>query len=268
MDMSIDEIICSIEGEMQIDNVAVDPGITNLGAIKGESLEDSVQNEGVVFFDVRTHVMKNQYKILLDIEAQKSSNYRSLGYHIENRMVFYLGRMISAQKNTEFFNSEYDNLKSVKSIWIYMNSMEASITRFRFLPEMIYGNIMTEIPVNQMEGIIIRVRDNADETDFTNELISMLEDLLNTQDSLQMKRHKLEKEHGIIMTQELENEVDEMCNYSELVFEKGIEQGIEQRSIGLAIKMLEQGESEDKILSFGITENELQMAKEQMCTIV
>lgn len=70
------------------------------------------------------YIKKAEIKILINIEAQKSSDHSKLGYHLENRIVFYLARMISAQKQTEFFHSDFDNLKKVRSIWICMDNDE------------------------------------------------------------------------------------------------------------------------------------------------
>ena len=72
-----------------------------------------------VIFDIRCSVYlgNKPIKILINIEAQNSTNPSKLGYHIDNRIIFYLARMISAQKEVEFTHSEYDNLKDVRSIW-------------------------------------------------------------------------------------------------------------------------------------------------------
>ena len=49
--------------------------------------------------------------------------------------------MISAQKEVEFVNSNYDDLKAVRSIWICMDSAddEDSINRIRLTQENLYG---------------------------------------------------------------------------------------------------------------------------------
>ena len=57
-----------------------------------------------------------EMKTLVNIEAQKSSVSGRLGYHLENRIIFYLARMIATQKQTEFFHSDFDNLKKVRSL--------------------------------------------------------------------------------------------------------------------------------------------------------
>ena len=80
-------------------------------------------------------------------KAQKSSDSSKLGYHLENRIIFYLARMISAQKQTEFFHSDFDNLKKVRSIWICMDNdaAEDSIEEIGFDRKTVFGNKKTHI---------------------------------------------------------------------------------------------------------------------------
>ena len=62
-------------------------------------------------------------------------------FHVENRIAYYMGRMISEQKGTEFVNSNYDDLKSVYAIWICMDTKksENSIIEFGMKSSLIYG---------------------------------------------------------------------------------------------------------------------------------
>ncbi len=46
---------------------------------------------------------------MINIEAQKSTNTSKLGYHLDNRIIYYLGRMISAQKEVEFVRKFWTN---------------------------------------------------------------------------------------------------------------------------------------------------------------
>ena len=87
------------------------------------------------------------------VPSAAATNPSKLGYHIENRVIFYLSRMISAQKEVEFVNSNYDDLKAVRSIWICMDSAddEDSINRIRLTQENLYGNIMYPIRWTRQE---------------------------------------------------------------------------------------------------------------------
>ena len=89
----------------------------------GTATEDNVPGEGIIYYDIRftAYHKEREIKILINIEAQKSSDSSKLGYHLENRIIFYLARMISAQKQTEFFHSDFDSLKKSEVsgyVWI------------------------------------------------------------------------------------------------------------------------------------------------------
>lgn len=129
---SIDYIIGCIE-EIEVRSRNVDSGYSNMGRIVGSQTVDLDPDEGEIRFDIRfilNHVKKR--RILINVEAQNSSKKYELKYHIENRIQYYLGRMISAQKNTEFFNDDYDDLRKVVSIWLCMDSgkNDDGITKF------------------------------------------------------------------------------------------------------------------------------------------
>ena len=54
-------------------------------------------------------------QIIINVEAQKDEPGE---YEILNRAVFYVSRLISSQKERDFENSSYDDIKCVYSIWI------------------------------------------------------------------------------------------------------------------------------------------------------
>lgn len=77
-----------------------------------------------IIYDIKFPLYYNgkRREFIINIEAQKSSKKSKLGYQLENRIAYYMGRMISEQKGTEFVNSNYDDLKSVYTIWICMDT--------------------------------------------------------------------------------------------------------------------------------------------------
>lgn len=102
--IEIEEIITSIGNDIEIGTKPIDPGLTNLGRVKEDITEDNIPGEGKIFFDIRfsAYHKRTEMKFLLNVEAQRSSDPSKLGYHLENRIIFYLARMVSAQKQTEF----------------------------------------------------------------------------------------------------------------------------------------------------------------------
>ena len=227
-DYEISDIIKALD-EPVITQMRVEPGFTNTQIIHKEAQEDSVLGEGMIIFDIRCSVyLENKpIKILINIEAQNSTNPSKLGYHIDNRIIFYLARMISAQKEVEFTHSEYDNLKDVRSIWICMDSAddEDSINRIVFTQETVYGKQMQLDNIHKVQGIIIRLRENENAEESKNVLIAMLEELLKKEES-ESKKQKLQNEYGVEMSIELTRKVEHMCNLSQVVLEHGEERGI------------------------------------------
>ncbi len=234
---NISDIIDSI-GDISVRKKMVNPGFSNLGKIVGVNTVDIVPGEGEVRYDIRFTVQYGikQIRVLINLEAQKSTDVNILGYHIENRIQYYLARMISAQKNTEFVNDNYDGIRKVVSIWICMDAKDDcdGITKYSFKPESLYGKDFDYAEFDKMEAYIIRIRKNDDVLESKNNLIHMLEALLSKKKSDEVKR-LLSEEHGMIMNVDgNEKEVEEMCNLGEGIYEDGIEAG---KEIGKEIGM-------------------------------
>ncbi len=287
-DMEIDDIMGSIGEDIKVGTKPLDAGLSNMGRVHASATEDGVPGEGVIFFDIRftAYHKEEEMKFLINIEAQKSSDPSKLGYHLENRIIFYLARMVSAQKQTEFYHSDYDSLKKVRSIWICMdNSMDGdSIEEIGLAGKTVFGSRRNLYNADLLKGIIINVRSGKNINESRNMLISMLEKLLS-QKSAEEKKRILAEEYGMVMTTELEGRIRTMCNLSENIkaigikegieqgIEKGIEQGIERgieqgiergiqrERLNAVRRMVEAGAEKKQILSFGYTEDEFAEAE-------
>lgn len=279
-DMAVDDIMNSIGDNIDIGTRPLDAGLTNLGRVNAAATEDNIPGEGKIFFDIRftAYHKETEMKFLINIEAQKSSDPGKLGYHLENRIIFYLARMISAQKQTEFHHSDYDNLKRVRSIWICMDSSEDgdSIEEINLIRNTVFGNKINSYNIDLMRGIIINVRSGRNIEDSQNILIAMLEKLLS-QASVDEKKRILTEKYGMIMTAELEGRIQTMCNLSENIIaigieegieqgiERGIEQGIKKERLNAIVRMIHAGAAKEQILSFGYTGEELAEAESILC---
>ncbi|MBO5341086.1 MAG: hypothetical protein J6A73_00210 [Lachnospiraceae bacterium] len=233
--MEIPDIIQCL-GEIDIDKQNVEPGLSNVGKVERTATENSTYGEGTIYYDIRfsAYIKSRTVKILINVEAQKSIKPNELKYHIVNRIVFYLARMISAEKEVEFFRSDYDNIKKVASIWICMSDQknDGSIEKLSLSTEELYGDSTGLLSTDLMEGYLICLRKSNNVNESKNELISMLEDLIKGKDA-EEKKKKLQTKHHMIMSEEFEGRLSQMCNLSGWVLEQGIEQGIEQTAIKL-----------------------------------
>lgn len=263
-DMTIEDIMANIGDDIEIETRPLDAGLSNLGRVNASSTEDNVPGEGKIFFDIRftAYHIETEMKFLINLEAQRSSDSAKLGYHLENRIIFYLARMISAQKQTEFFHSDYDNLKKVRSIWLCLNNSEDgdSIEEISLNRNTVFGNKKNKYDIDLMRGIIINIRNGKNIKDSQNTLISMLEKLLS-EISVDEKKRILTEEFGMIMTTELEGRMQTMCNWSEAILERGME----KERLNAIERMIQAGFTKEQIMSCGYTEKEFTEAESALC---
>lgn len=280
-DMPLEEISASIGNDIEIGTRRLDAGQTNrdFGKIQGDSTEDSVLHEGYITYDIRftawIQKCRSACKILLNLEAQTAVKPEKLRYHLENRIIFYLCRMVSAQKETEFFGSDYDGLKKVVSIWICIDNSENgdSVIELAFGQKIAAGNPKPFTELDKMRGIVIRIRDKEHTAESQNQLISMLEDLIR-KDPPEIKRQNLVQKHGFKMSRDIERKVADVCNWSDAVeeraireglqkgMERGMQQGMQQERISMLASYLASGaaESEAKRI-FHVTDEEVRAAR-------
>ena len=278
-DMPIEDIMASIGEDIEIGTKPLDAGLSNMGRISASSTEDNIPGEGKIFFDIRftAYHKEMEMKFLINLEAQRSSEPGKLGYHLENRIIFYLARMISAQKQTEFYHSDYDSLRKVRSIWLCLDNSEDgdAIEEIYLDRNTVYGNKREPYDIDLMRGIIINIRNGEIIKDSQNVLISMLEKLLS-KSGVEEKKRILTEEYGMIMTTELEGRMQIMCNWSEAIKEtsfnegikKGIEKGIEKERLNAVERMIRANLTKPQIISCGYTEEEFAEAESLLCTNV
>lgn len=262
-DMNISDVIPCIGDDIEIGTRPLDPGLSNLGRASLANTEDNVPGEGKIFYDIRftVHIKKSEIKILINVEAQRSSDSAKLGYYLENRIIFYLARMVSAQKQTEFFHSDYDSLCPVRSIWICMDAEddEDSIEEISLSRKTVFGNKRKPHDTDLMKGIIVNVRNGENLVKSQNSLIALLEELLSGADTAEKKKI-LSIEYGMIMTEELEGRLQNMCNLSQNIIENTI---VEER-IRAIERMIKINLTKEQILSCGYTEEEYEKAEHNL----
>ena len=123
--MNPDDVVSYIEGEPFIGKVPVEPGMTNIvkgkdgQRIVGMNTENVEIYEGLILFDIIFYVrMKDGIsQIIINVEAQKDEPKE---YDILNRAIFYVSRLVSSQKERDFVNMKYNDIRRVFSIWICM----------------------------------------------------------------------------------------------------------------------------------------------------
>ena len=238
------EVCGLIEGEPQVGKVAVNPGETNTAEIVGDNVENTVPNEGKITYDIRFHAWApgkdKLIELLIDIEAQRKYHP---GYDLVTRGIFYGARMISAQMGTEFQDDNYDDLKKVYSIWICMDSpryAENTITEYSIQQSNIIGDFPNDkTRYDLMSVLMICLPSDLALGDANTKLHRLLGALLSSTLTRQEKKTIIEQEYRIPMTEKVERRVNEMCNLSGAIEERGIEQGIERGEAIRLVKSIE-----------------------------
>ena len=203
---------------------------TQVTKVQGMGNEDISQNEGTVYYDVRFNAIapstEEHGNIRLIINAEAQNRFKPK-YPLTKRAVYYGSRLISAQHGTVFTKSDYQKLRKVYSIWICVNPAKKfrnTITRYSLKPETIIGNAV-EAPENYDLINIVMVCLGKMEEWNDNNLIKFLGVLFQNELSAREKKDILERDFNIPMTETFESEVDDMCNLSQSVAEKAMQQG-------------------------------------------
>ena len=242
MEMTEDEIEACIEGKPEIASMSVEPGEILKTEITGISTESTVPGEGKITYDIRFVVYKpgkqQKIKLIINIEAQKKWDP---GYAIVTRGIFYCARMISEQKHREFEKSDYDRIKKVYSIWICMNGPageECGIASYRFTKKDYLGQLPDEKQAyDKMEVVVITLNP---EKQSENQMVKVLNVLFSDIMNVEEKREQL-REYGVTLDSKRTEEVDVMCNLSDLIEERGIEKGIAQGKRQMIMELIQAG---------------------------
>ena len=222
--MNPKDVICFIEGEPKISVVPVEPGLTNVrndgNRVVGLNSENTEINEGTVRFDIVFYVrmpsadgMKdNLSQIIVNIEAQKDAPTE---YHILNRAIFYACRLVSSQKESDFVNTNYDDIKCVHTIWICMNMPENSMDYYCLTNKKVLGSCMWEGKQNMLNIVLIGLAKELPKQDDKYELHRLLGALLSQKLTPNEKLNIIEKEYNIPLEENIRRDVSVMCNLSQ-----------------------------------------------------
>ena len=73
------------------------------------------------------------------------------------------------------------------------------------------------------------------------DILNLMNTLLSSKVSETEKKRVMQEDFNIIMTEELESEVSDMCNLSQGIWDSGIEKGKKEQAIETALKMIARG---------------------------
>ena len=253
--MKPEDVVKYIEGEPSISVVPVEPGLANMEKtdaagqrIVGLNTENAEINEGLVRFDIIFYVRmpsvddtKNGLsQIIVNIEAQKDEPTE---YKILNRAIFYVSRLISSQKERDFVNTNYDDIKQVFSIWICMNMDDNSLSHIHLTKDEMLKPCNWKGNFDLLNIVLIGITNEIPEHDEKYEMHRLIGTLLSGELKEQEKLDIIEHEYNIPISQEFREDVRIMCNLSTGIEERATEKTSEK----FILNMYKKGYTLDQI---------------------
>ncbi|MBQ6695069.1 MAG: hypothetical protein IJN16_00015 [Lachnospiraceae bacterium] len=239
--------------EMQFSPIAVHRDEGNQ-LILGSNTEDASITEGTVYYDIRFRALhphtKQAIAMFINVEAQ--SDY-SPGYPITKRGIYYCCRMISAQYGTVFTGSHYEKIRKVYSVWVCTNPpkyLQNTLSSYEINKTDRIGIVQEPLhDYDLLSMVVLRLCPTPQPQNRQNRLLDMLSILLSPHLTAETKKHILETEFKLPITQEIEEELNTMCNYSDGVekiawkrgMKRGIEKGIEKGTFTTLHNLIQSG---------------------------
>lgn len=261
--MNPKDVVPLIEGEPYISKVPVEPGLTNKvietggSRIIGFNTEYVEKNEGLVRYDIVFYVrMKDGLsQIIINVEAQKDEPG---GYDIINRAIFYVSRLISSQKERDFENTNYNDIRRVYSIWVCMNMEENSLCHIHLVKEDLVGNHDWKGNLDLVNIVMIGLGKELPKQDEMYELHRLLGALFSRILAPEERLELLDKEYNIPIEDDIRKDVSVMCNLSQGIKEAGIAEGIEKGKAEVVLNMHNNGFTLEQIeVATGMTVEEI-----------
>lgn len=220
-------VVSFIEGDPYISVVPIEPGLTNKSyekegqRIVGFNSENVEINEGLARFDIVFYVRMSDgfSQIIINLELQKDEPSE---YKILNRTIFYVCRLVSSQKERDFKNTNYNDIKRVYSIWVCMNMDENSMNHIYLANDNVIGSYQWKGRLDLLNIVMIGLSNELPEHDEEYELHRLLGTLLSKELTVDEKLNIIEGEYDIPVEENIRKDVSIMCNLSQGIEDKGI----------------------------------------------
>ena len=199
--------------------------------VRGSATEDVVSGEGRITYDIlflaSTPRGVGKNRLIINVEAQNA--YRP-GYPLETRGIYYCSRLLSAQYGREFSHSEYGKIKKVYSIWICTNppkKYQNSLAKYEIAEKLVLGGAPREREGYDLCCVIMIGLGNPDEEN-CGMILRFLGTLLSDRLPARDKKEILKKDFGMAMSGGMMKEAENMCNLSQGIYDRGLEDGLAQ----------------------------------------
>ena len=219
-----------IQGDPKVGETPVDPGKTNQhlpSEIRGAATEQSEPAEGWVTFDILFYAkLPNNGEIvpfIINIEAQKA---RPTDYPLLKRVMYYASRLVSSQKEREFTGMDFGKIQKVYTIWLCFEPpaghVKGGINGYSTVETCIDGDIKEPIEdYTLLNAFVVYVGEQQTGDKLINLLRLIFKEDLNATE----KKNRLRDEYNLQLTEEMGEELSNMCNLGEGIEERGIAKG-------------------------------------------
>ena len=217
-------------------------------AILGAQIKYDIQFEATIPMkqkeDDKSTPADKKVRMIINLESQAKDDP---GYPLIKRALYYCSRLMARQKHPKdgFQHSDYGRIRKVCSIWICIghNNQKNDVINTYKIQETCETKIwhaeredydlLTAVMVYPKKEGIRKAQDipNAVEQQDENKqqrLLELLKILFIKNLVIEDKKEQLQKTYGILMEKEIDQEVMTMCNFSDFIEQRGIEQGLLQ----------------------------------------
>ena len=147
--------------------------------------------------------------------------------------------MISEQYGTVFTNEHYEKLQKVYSIWICPTTAKIrknGISRYQTIEDSLLGDQhLDQSKYDLMEVVVVNLGDAESNAEVG--ILDLLNTLFSPKVAADEKKKVLSEKYNIAMTEELESEVQRMCNLSTAI----ANEAARDKSLQTARKLLHNG---------------------------
>ena len=157
------------------------------------------------------------------------------------------GILISSQKERDFVNTNYDDIKQVFSIWICMNMDDNSLSHIHLTKDEMLKPCNWKGNLDLLNIVLIGITNEISEHDEKYEMHRLIGALLSSELKEQEKLDIIEHEYNIPISQEFREDVRIMCNLGTGIEERATEKATEQTSEKFILNMYKKGYTLDQI---------------------
>ena len=232
--------------------------------------EDTGLNEANIYYDILFAASypgseNEKLELYINIEDQKSFHP---SYPLDKRAEYYGARLLSAQLKTINREMSYGSLKKVYSIWICMEApaRKAGLAMlYRMRGDVIINDkkINVESEYNRLGLINVVMLYLNSGCRMGEKTLELLRVLMSHDNSRHEKLQAL-KDNDITIVDAVNGGVRDMCNLSEIVWKKEMEEGIMTGKKEMVVNMLKDGFSIKQAAQYsGFSEEEVRKISEE-----